>query len=148
MLYDHCIGNTNCIHTIVFNLEDEVQVQLEQIRFWLNFLQSRIPPVEPLGDCGRSNKPAFVILVATHGDLARNKAANDELRKKVESRFGNVFTLEDLTLVVDSHAASSQGLKALKASLQAKKQQLIEGLPRTTNFLELVLTALPEWVAA
>ena len=49
MLYDHCIGNTNCIHTIVFNLEDEVQVQLEQIRFWLNFLQSRIPPVEPLG---------------------------------------------------------------------------------------------------
>ena len=51
MLYDHCIGNTNCIHTIVFNLEDETQVQLEQIRFWLTFLQSRIPPVEPLGKC-------------------------------------------------------------------------------------------------
>ena len=50
MLYDHYIGNTNCIHTIVFNLEDEVQVQLEQLRFWLNFLQSRIPPVEPLGE--------------------------------------------------------------------------------------------------
>ena len=28
--------------------------------------------------------------------------------------------------MVDSHAASSQGLKALKASLLAKKQQLIE----------------------
>ena len=49
MLYDHFIGNTNCIHTIVFNLEDSAQVQLQQIKFWLNFLQSRIPPVEPLG---------------------------------------------------------------------------------------------------
>jgi hypothetical protein len=49
ILYDHFIGNTNCIHTIVFNLEDPQEVQLQQIRFWLNFLQSRIPPVEPLG---------------------------------------------------------------------------------------------------
>ena len=49
MLYDHFIGNTNCIHTVVFNLEDEQHVQLNQIRFWLSFLQSRIPPVEPLG---------------------------------------------------------------------------------------------------
>ena len=37
-----------------------------------------------------------------------------------------ILTLKDLSLVVDSHAASSQGLKALKASLLAKKQQLIE----------------------
>ena len=93
------------------------------------------------------------MLVATHGDLAKNKTSNEELRKKVEARFGNVFTIEvvasiycfttitqtpqkltsltiftlkDLSLVVDSHAASSQGLKALKASLLAKKQQLIE----------------------
>ena len=49
MLYDHFIGNTNCIHTVVFNLEDEEDAQLEQLRFWLGFLQSRIPPVEPLG---------------------------------------------------------------------------------------------------
>ena len=40
-----------------------------------------------------------MILVATHGDLARNKVANDELRKKVESRFRNVFTLEVLPMV-------------------------------------------------
>ena len=50
MLYDHFIGNTNCIHTIVFNLEDPQDEQLTQIRFWLSFLQSRIPPVEPLGN--------------------------------------------------------------------------------------------------
>jgi death-associated protein kinase len=147
-LYDHFIGNTNCIHLVLYSLADPLALQLEQVTFWLSFLQSRIPPVEPLGDCGRSHKPAFVVLVATHGDLAKSKTSNEELRRKVEARFGNVFTVEDLSLVVDSHAASSQGLKALKASLLAKKQQLIEGLPRTTQFLELVLAALPEWISA
>ena len=33
-------------------------------------------------------------MVATHGDLAKNKTSNEELRKKVEARFGNVFTIE------------------------------------------------------
>ena len=49
MIYDHFIGNTNCIHTIVFNIEDPPEVQLNQLRYWFHFLQSRIPPVEPLG---------------------------------------------------------------------------------------------------
>ena len=50
MIYDHFIGNTNCIHTIVFNVEDSPEVQLNQLRYWFHFLQSRIPPVEPLGN--------------------------------------------------------------------------------------------------
>lgn len=50
MIYDHFIGNTNCVHTIVFNVEDKYEVQLEQVKYWLHFLQSRIPPVEPLGN--------------------------------------------------------------------------------------------------
>ena len=49
MVYDHFIGNTNCIHTVVFNVEDKPEVQLAQVRYWLHFLQSRVPPVEPLG---------------------------------------------------------------------------------------------------
>ena len=50
MVYDHFIGNTNCIHTVVFNVEDKPEVQLAQVRYWLHFLQSRVPPVEPLGE--------------------------------------------------------------------------------------------------
>ena len=34
--------------------------------FWLTFLQSRIPPVEPLGDCGRSHRAASVVLVGIY----------------------------------------------------------------------------------
>ena len=50
MVYDHFVGNTNCIHTVVFNVEDKPEVQLAQVRYWLHFLQSRVPPVEPLGE--------------------------------------------------------------------------------------------------
>ena len=34
---------------------------LSQVTFWLSFLQSRIPPVEPLGDCGRSVLTFFIL---------------------------------------------------------------------------------------
>lgn len=50
VVYDHFIGNTNCIHGILFNLNDPYDVQLQQVLFWLNFLQVRIPVQEPLGN--------------------------------------------------------------------------------------------------
>jgi hypothetical protein len=60
-----------------------------------------------------------VLLVATHADLARpgRKASNgggadtEELRRKVEERFGAVFSIEESVAVVDTHAASSPGIK-------------------------------------
>ena len=48
-LYDHFIGNINCIHIVLFSLEDTAKEQMEQLRYWMTFLKSRIPPVEPLG---------------------------------------------------------------------------------------------------
>ncbi len=103
--YDHFIGNTNCVHTIVFNVADPPSIQKDQISFWLNFLQSKIPPAEPLGkwllsadfvdnvndidiihDCllasghkGKSSKSVRVLLVGTHADTA---ASNQNKIKK------------------------------------------------------------------
>ena len=114
MIYDHFIGNTNCIHVVLYSAADPPAVQLQQVTFWLSFLQARIPPVEPLGDCGRSHKPAHVMLVATHGDLARSRRPDveeKELRRKVEEKFGWVFNIEESVAVVDAHAASSPGIK-------------------------------------
>lgn len=48
LYYDHA-GNTHCIHVLVYNCSDPLEVQMDQCQFWLSFLQSRIPPVEPLG---------------------------------------------------------------------------------------------------
>ena len=128
MLYDHFIGNSNCIHVVMFSLADSTSAQIAQVTFWLTFLQSRIPPVEPLGDSGRSHKPAHVMLVATHADTLRTRGAGtlEELNTTVQTRFGHVFTLEEKILMIDSHAAGSQEIKTLKNVLQQRKQQMIE----------------------
>ena len=97
--------------------------------FWLTFLQSRIPPVEPLGDGGRSHKPASVMLVATHLDMVKRSATGshvEELRRQVGNKFGHVFSLDENIVTLDSHAAGSQEIKTFKTMLQTRKQQLIE----------------------
>jgi len=151
ILYDHFIGNANCIHCIVFSLAEPAAVQVEQVTFWLSFLQSRIPPVEPLGDTGRSHKPAYVVLVGTHLDVAGSKAGLEQaaaLTALVYPRFGHVFEMEPAVLCLDSHAANSQEVKKFKSLLQERKQRVIEGLPRATQFLEAVVAGLGDWVAA
>ena len=51
VLYDHFIGNVNCEHVVLFNLADSRVEQERQLDFWLTFLRSKIPPVEPLREC-------------------------------------------------------------------------------------------------
>ncbi|XP_059080756.1 death-associated protein kinase 1-like isoform X2 [Tigriopus californicus] len=153
-LYDHFIGNVNCIHAIVFSLEDSRNDQLEQVRFWLTFLRSRIPPVEPLGDQGKSNKPARIILVATHADVkscSKNAVGEhtskdaDHVLKQILTEFGNVFDLHPRTFVLDANVSNSQDMKTLKHAISELKTEIIDGLPRSTRFLELVLSYLPDW---
>jgi len=137
MLYDHFIGNANCIHLVLYSLEDPLPVQLQQVSFWLAFLQSRIPPVEPLGDSGKSHKPAFVVLVGTKADKADVRKTStgefsskqaEELKQKVSEKFGHIFNFEETPLMIDCHAAGSPGIKTLKSVVQQRKQQLIEGV--------------------
>ena len=51
------------MHCTVYICRDIFPLPPLQVSFWLTFLQSRIPPVEPLGDCGRSHRAASVVLV-------------------------------------------------------------------------------------
>ncbi len=111
-LYDHFIGNVNCLHVLLFSLGDPPAEQARQVAFWLTFLRSRIPPVEPLGDRGRSRRPARVMLVATHADAAlahnssrasacQRSAATGEMRsdaadatlKAAQRQFGHLFDI-------------------------------------------------------
>jgi death-associated protein kinase len=41
-IYDHFVGDPNCIHVVVFRCSDPQQTQQEQIKFWLNFIRARI----------------------------------------------------------------------------------------------------------
>jgi hypothetical protein len=49
VVYDHFVGDPNCIHVIVFRANDPLQTQLDQLTFWLDFLRARIAPAEPIG---------------------------------------------------------------------------------------------------
>ena len=49
MLYDHFLGDTSCVHCVLFNLEDSLDEQMAQVVFWLNFLKARIHPKMPIG---------------------------------------------------------------------------------------------------
>ncbi|XP_071450473.1 death-associated protein kinase 1-like isoform X2 [Hetaerina americana] len=153
-VYDHFIGNTSCVHVVVFNMEDPLSTQLQQCCFWLSFLQARIPPIEPLGFCGKSSKPARVILVATHPDSVRcprNQQGEyvstevEHLLEQLERRFGTIFDLQHQVIVVDAHVPSSLGMKALKVYLAEAKQKIVQELPKSTGFLEAVVNWLPNW---
>ena len=90
------------------------------------------------GDCGRSNKPARVLLVATHpdalsvscrknvvGEYASQDA--DRLVGKILSEFGNVFNIHAHAFIIDANAAANTpSMKAFKAALSDFKTEIID----------------------
>lgn len=50
LVYDRFLGNNHCLHAIVFSLSETFDVQMQQVMFWLSFLQARMSPQEPLGE--------------------------------------------------------------------------------------------------
>ena len=49
MIYDRFLGDTNCIHVVMFSLSDTYDEQIAQVFFWFNFLKARVTPLLPLG---------------------------------------------------------------------------------------------------
>ena len=137
MLYDHFIGNVNCIHVILFKMDQEKSTQIAQLQYWLNFLRSRIPPIEPLSDKGKSKKPAKVLLVASHADLAKPPCtknvvgemlspAVDSVLSDILDQFGNIFDIHPRVFVMDVNNSGSVDLKAFKQAIGEIKTEIIE----------------------
>ncbi|KAK8380311.1 hypothetical protein O3P69_016726 [Scylla paramamosain] len=156
-VYDHFIGNTSCVHLVVFSLNQPFDVQLQQCSFWLSFLQARIPPMEPLNMRGKPSKPAKVALVGTHADTAQcHRNLQGEfvapqvhlLQEKLLDLFGDVFEVHDTVFVMDATAPGSAATRALKQYLADCKAKVTQGVPRVTGFLGAVVTTLAEWRAS
>lgn len=148
-VYDHFIGDVHCLHAIVFRLSDPLSIQLENIIFWLYFIQSRMPIVEPLLYCGKSQLHAKIILIATHADLAQQAFTNEEIEQnlqqimaKVMEKFKHVFDIYENIFMMDASVAGSAGMKQLKQYLCQAKQSITHELPHTNGFLDSVLTFL------
>ena len=65
-----------------------------------------------------------------------------------EEMVSTQFENDSPFLILSSYLVSSEKFNLASQEKHANQNPQIQGLPRTTNFLELVLTALPEWVAA
>ncbi|EPB69016.1 hypothetical protein ANCCEY_11890 [Ancylostoma ceylanicum] len=50
MAYDHFVGNTDCIHVVLFRACDSTEEQYKQVLYWMNFLKGRVTPTEPIGE--------------------------------------------------------------------------------------------------
>ena len=146
-IYDHFIGNNNSLHSVVFRLCDPFEVQIHSIMFWLYFLQSRTPVVEPLTYCGKSSKPLKVIIIATHADLVNTTADQIQTNLKsimqtVNNKFKHVFNIHDHIFVMDACAVGSTAMKQLKQYLNSMKSVILQGITLSTGFLESVMTFL------
>ncbi|XP_071115765.1 death-associated protein kinase 1-like [Haliotis cracherodii] len=154
MLYDHFLGDTSCIHMVVFSLIDSYDEQLAQVIFWLNFLKARIPLQLPIGHCGKMPNTPKVVLVATHADKAgcvKNSKGEyiskegSSLLSKVAQMFQFDVDIVDKLFVLDATVAATTEVKVLKQQLSDMKSEIAACLPKTTGFLEAVVTSLPSW---
>ncbi|CAH1798047.1 unnamed protein product [Owenia fusiformis] len=154
MMYDHFIGDSNCIHFVLFNLDEPIEVQRAQSMYWLHFIRSRVPPHEPIGQFGTISNKAHVILVATHADkvgCSRNIrgefVSNDAslIHSEAVQQFGADFEICDQVFVVDSNVATSAEMKALKNKLAVIKTQIVKTLPTVNGFLDAAVVQLHAW---
>ncbi|XP_041373234.1 death-associated protein kinase 1-like isoform X2 [Gigantopelta aegis] len=154
MVYDHFLGDTNCIHMVVFSLQDSYDEQMAQVIFWLNFLKARVPPDLPIGHCGRLPNTPKVLLVATHADKAgchRNKESiyfspeGNTILAKVKQMFQYDLDIEDKLFVLDATVAATTEIKVLKLHLAEVKKKIVSSLPKSSGFLDAVICSLPTW---
>lgn len=152
--YHHMItlSANHAIYLLVFNLDDSPTIQYKQCCFWLTFLQARLPPIEPIDNCGETRNTGRVILVGTHADVVRaprlpngelNSPQACSLAKKLRSEFWPYFEIHPSPVVIDGHQPNSYGVKVLKATIAQLKSTLYQGVREMTGFCEAVLSWLP-----
>ncbi|XP_059159950.1 death-associated protein kinase 1-like isoform X2 [Physella acuta] len=156
MLYDYFLGDVNCIHVVLFNLEDSPEEQMAEVIFWLNFIKARIHPKMPLDHCGKLQNTAQVVLVATHADKAStachktssglhvNQDAQYILEKAI-TMFQHDLDICQTVFVMDATSPSSPDLRAFKLQLAKTRTIISERLPCSNGFLSAVVAQLPEW---
>ena len=134
MLYDHFMGDTNCINIVMFNLCDDVAEQVAQVIFWLGFIKGRISPQLPLGYCGKLPVRPKILLIATHADKIRcpknsrgEHIPTDNIKtvyNRAKEMFGSDVDFVDRIFIMDAHVASSHDMKAVKHQLCEMKAQI------------------------
>ena len=87
-------------------------------------------------DCGRSSRPARVLLVGTHPDAINCKKnvvgefcnpPTDSLVGQILSEFGNVFDIHAHAFLIDATSSpNSASMKAFKSTLSGIKSEITD----------------------
>ncbi|XP_066593408.1 death-associated protein kinase 1-like [Prorops nasuta] len=119
------------IHLITVSLREPLTVQLQQIKFWLRFIQDRIPPVN-IGFAGKSND-VKVILVGTYApESVIPQSTGGHLLAPLLPLLKEFTSIldEDLQMVaLDATNPSSPGVKLLRSYLSNARMEFLEDGP-------------------
>jgi death-associated protein kinase len=150
LLYDHFIGDQNCIHLLVYDLSQSLDDCFAECLDHLEFLRSRISAATA------SRMP--VVFIGTHADLDRTCTRKDpdspfisdkadQLRLMLRRTYVNddLFDLDEKHFVLDARAAWVTDIKVLIEHLIKLKQSICERLPRSTMFLNRALFHVQNW---
>ncbi|CAD5209714.1 unnamed protein product [Bursaphelenchus xylophilus] len=152
IIYDHFVGNTDCIHVVVINGADPTEVQYKEVLYWMNFLKGRVTPSEPIGHCGVVSRRSKVVIVGTHatpqqypektsdGEFTSSDA--DAMMKTIRLRFETHFDIHEKLVLLDAANPKCNGLKSLRAYLQSARNSIVERLQRPLSLLDESVTFL------
>ncbi|UJR37554.1 hypothetical protein I4U23_030255 [Adineta vaga] len=145
-VYDHFIGDFNCIHVLLFNILDDIQQIEQHLIYWLEFLRVRISIQEPFGLNGRSAQLGKLVLIGTHADLVSDCTKSDDgdytcerihgLLANIKSRYMNDFDIYEKSFLLDARAAWTQSIKNLITCFNSYKERICQKLKTTTVFLD------------
>lgn len=135
VLYDHFVGNTDCVHCIVLSTLDPTEVQYKEVLYWMNFLKGRITPSEPISHCGVVSRLSKVVIIGTHATSAQfpNRNADgeytnsdvDAMLETVRLRFGTHFDIHNKLILLDSTNSACPGMKALRQYMFKARESII-----------------------
>ncbi|EUB64438.1 Death-associated protein kinase [Echinococcus granulosus] len=149
-LYYFFIGNTSCIHAVVYSLKDPPSVQREKVSFWLTFIHSRLSAQED----GILQSKAKIVLVATHADEV--ECARDgegylyhvgaaRLLQDFRRQFKYKLAIQPDLHVLDANSPNTVEMKFFKHRLLKLRDQVVLEIPTVPSIAEVISNRLEEW---
>ncbi|KAM7537588.1 hypothetical protein Aperf_G00000076578 [Anoplocephala perfoliata] len=149
-LYYFFIGNTSCIHAVLYSLKDPPAVQREKVLFWLTFIHSRLPAQED----GLLQLKAKVVLIATHADEVECSrdgegylyhAGAARLLQDFRRQFKYKLDIQPELHVLDANSPNTVEMKVLKQQLLKLRDQVVLDIPTAFIIAEVISNRLEEW---
>ncbi|CAJ0923262.1 unnamed protein product, partial [Mesorhabditis belari] len=152
MAYDHFVGNTDCVHVILYKATDSTEIQYKQVLYWMNFLKGRVTPSEPIGHCGIISRRSKVVIVGSHAtnqqfplknfDGEYQSSDTEAMLKTVRLRFETHFDIYDKLILLDSTNPSCAGMKALRKYLTESRTSILSRLQKPLGLLDATVQSL------